>query len=91
MDLHFAIKVKSIEAIHEWQDRLQERGVKCDGPVDHGVCTSLYFHDPNGYRLEFITYSVENAEAWEHHKRDAHKSLKAWSKIKAQPAIALKG
>src|SRR5271167_192096 len=79
MDLHFAMKVANLEAIHTWQRRLSEKGVTCEGPVDHGVCTSLYFHDPNGYRLEFITYSKENAESWEHHKRESRESLKAWA------------
>lgn len=91
MDLHFAMKVKNLDAIHEWRVHLEERGVACDGPVDHGVCTSLYFHDPNGYRLEFITYSEENAEAWELHKREAYESLEAWNKIKSQSAEAASG
>lgn len=89
MDLHFAMKVRDREAIDAWRDRLVKRGVQCDGPVDHGVCTSLYFHDPNGYRLEFITYSSENAQAWEAHKRESRESLKAWGELKAQPAAAV--
>lgn len=86
MDLHFAMKVRDREAIDTWRDRLAERGVPFDGPVDHGVCTSLYFHDPNGYRLEFITYSPENAASWAEHKRDARASLQAWGQLKSQLA-----
>lgn len=88
MDLHFAMKVRDCDAINAWRDRLQELGVQFDGPVDHGVCTSLYFHDPNGYRLEFMAMNAENAESWEEHKREAHDSLKAWNELKAQPPAA---
>ena len=88
MDLHFAMRVKDIAAIKGWQKELEARGVQYEGPVDHGVCTSLYFHDPNGYRLEFIAYSPENAASWEEHKRRSHESLKEWSAIKATPQAA---
>lgn len=88
MDLHFAMKVRDLAAIDAWRERLTRHGVPYDGPVDHGVCTSLYFHDPNGYRLEFITYSAENAASWEQHKRESRQSLQAWSQLKAQPSSA---
>lgn len=86
MDLHFAMKVNTIDDILQWRERFIEKDIAFDGPVDHGVCTSLYFHDPNGYRLEFIAYSKENAVAWEQHKRDARKDLQLWNARKAQVA-----
>ena len=88
MDLHFAMKVKSPADIETWKQRFTEKGIKFDGPVDHGVCTSIYFHDPNGYRLEFITYSEENAAEWESHKQGAHEALATWNDKKADALAA---
>lgn len=84
MDLHFAMKVNDVDAINAWRDRFKELGVQFDGPVDHGVCTSLYFHDPNGYRLEFMAMNAENAAEWEEHKQNAHSALEDWNRIKAK-------
>ena len=53
MDLHFAMSVRDHADLEAWRARLVARGVAVEGPIDHGVCTSIYFHDPNGYRLEF--------------------------------------
>ena len=42
---------------------LQERGVKFDRRVDHGMTHSLYIHDPNGYGVELL-YELPR-EVWE--------------------------
>jgi catechol 2,3-dioxygenase len=33
---------------------LQEKGVKFDRRVEHGMTHSLYIHDPNGYGIELL-------------------------------------
>lgn len=36
---------------------LEERGIECRF-ADHGYSRSIYFSDPDGYRLEITTYEV---------------------------------
>ena len=50
---HLAFRVLDIEALREAEKDLRAKGLDVLGPVDHGFCESIYFHDPNGHRLEF--------------------------------------
>lgn len=62
-------------------DRLVAADVPVLGPVDHGFCTSYYFRDPNGHRLE-IAIPVENHGLTDH-ERDAAASIRRWQARKA--------
>jgi catechol 2,3-dioxygenase-like lactoylglutathione lyase family enzyme len=52
--LHLAFRVDGA-SFAAAQQRLGERGITFD-VVDHGTAHSLYFHDPDGVRLELTTY-----------------------------------
>jgi catechol 2,3-dioxygenase-like lactoylglutathione lyase family enzyme len=78
MDLHFAMGVEDHTALAAWQDRLVARGVEVEGPVDHGIFTSIYFHDPNGYRLEFAAQNATEAALFDEKAKHAHAVLKDW-------------
>jgi len=52
---HLALRVDSLEALEAMRERLQRAGVQVIGPTDHGFVQSIYFFDPNGYRLELTT------------------------------------
>lgn len=89
IDLHFAMEVADMTALQGWRDRLEQRGVTVEGPLDHGICTSIYFHDPNGYRLEFTTQSADQTAEFDREAEIAHKNLAAWTKAKqGTPAAA---
>ena len=62
---HLALKVKSHDEILAMRDRLRAKGVPAVGPVDHGMCVSIYFAGPENLALE-LSYSREpiNQEAW---------------------------
>ncbi len=62
---HLALKVKNHEELMAMRDRLRAKGVPVMGPVDHGMCCSMYFAGPENLSLE-LSYSNEpiNAEAW---------------------------
>jgi catechol 2,3-dioxygenase len=60
---HIAVAMPSREAWLEHLAYLQEKGVKFDRRVDHGMTHSLYIHDPNGYGVE-ILYELPR-EVWE--------------------------
>ncbi len=57
---HIAFQVDSYEALKEAYFSLQDQGVVVDQAVDHVSQKSIYFHDPDGNRLE-IYYELANA------------------------------
>jgi catechol 2,3-dioxygenase len=60
---HIAVALPNREAWLKQLSFLQERGVKFDRRVDHGMTHSLYIHDPNGYGVELL-YELPR-EVWE--------------------------
>ena len=62
---HLALKVANHDEMMALRDRLRSKGVPVMGPVDHGMCVSMYFAGPENLSLEF-SYSNEpiNNEAW---------------------------
>jgi catechol-2,3-dioxygenase len=57
---HIAFQVDSYEALKDAYFTLQERGIEVVRAVDHVSQQSIYFHDPDGNRLE-IYYELPNA------------------------------
>ena len=60
---HIAITLPDREAWLQQLAYLQDKGVKFDRRVDHGMTHSLYIHDPNGYGVELL-YELPR-EVWE--------------------------
>jgi catechol 2,3-dioxygenase len=60
---HIAIALPNREAWLKQLAYLQQRGVKFDRRVEHGMTHSLYIHDPNGYGVELL-YELPR-EVWE--------------------------
>ena len=60
---HIAVAMPNREAWLEHVAYLQDKGVKFDRRVEHGMTHSLYIHDPNGYGIE-ILYELPR-EVWE--------------------------
>ncbi len=62
---HLALKVKNHEELLAMRDRLRSKGVPVLGPMDHGMCVSMYFAGPENLALE-LSYSKEpiDQEAW---------------------------
>ena len=60
---HIALTLPSREAWLTQLAYLQERGVKFDRRIEHGMTHSLYIHDPNGYGVELL-YELPR-EVWE--------------------------
>lgn len=76
---HFAMDAGSREAVDEWAEHLRDCGVEFIGPIDHGIIYSVYFHDPNGIRLEL---TATTANDWQMHQDAAMKDLQSWTKTK---------
>jgi catechol-2,3-dioxygenase len=51
---HVDITMPSREAWLAHLAYLQNKGIKFDRRIEHGMTHSLYIHDPNGYGVEFV-------------------------------------
>jgi catechol 2,3-dioxygenase-like lactoylglutathione lyase family enzyme len=58
---HVALKVGSEAALLALRDRIRSSGYWVMGPIDHGMCKSMYLAAPEGVVLEFAA-STEAAE-----------------------------
>ena len=76
---HIALQVDSTEEVDRWHAWLQANGVEVLGPVDHKIIYSVYFHDPNGVRLEITT---PTSPSWNDNGEAARASLADWQAIK---------
>lgn len=62
---HLALKVRDHAELLAMRDRLRAKGVPVLGPVDHGMCCSVYFAGPEHLSLElsYSTQPIDN-QAW---------------------------
>lgn len=62
---HLALRVKDHAELMAMRDRLRSKGVPVLGPMDHGMCVSMYFAGPENLALE-LSYSREpiDQRAW---------------------------
>jgi catechol-2,3-dioxygenase len=51
------------------------------GPIDHEICQSIYFFDPNGHRLE-LAYDTTSDELGKKLADIADPMLKEWNATK---------
>ena len=81
---HVALQVANQQELRSWYDWLKACGVDVLGPVDHkGMIESIYFHDPNGIRLEL---TVPLDQEWNRHTRQGYADLKLWVQTKERAA-----
>lgn len=52
---HVAFDVADRGELLAMRDRIRDRGVNVMGPIEHGMCTSIYFAGPEGLTLEIAT------------------------------------
>ncbi len=81
---HLAMEVEGPEELARWRDWLDANGVDVIGPVDHkGIIESIYFHDPNGIRLELTT---PLDPTWNRKAEQGYRDLKLWVDAKEKAA-----
>ncbi len=62
---HVALNVDTDEQLLALRDRIRSRGVNIYGPIDHGMCKSMYFAGPENLTLEIATSAQPiDARAW---------------------------
>lgn len=73
---HVALQATDRQEVDRWYQWLSKNDVKIIGPTNHnGLIYSIYFHDPNGLRLE-ITTPLDND--WNQHTERGKDDLKMW-------------
>lgn len=78
---HLALSVGSEDELIASKGRLEDYGIDVIGPTDHGICKSIYFHDPNGHRLE-LTVDTTTPEMAAELERLAAPMLAEWNNTK---------
>jgi glyoxylase I family protein len=78
---HIALQVPNEAALLAARERLTEAGIEVLGITDHRIIHSIYFFDPNGFRVELTCWAVDG-EYMAKEKRDARKKLDAWTREK---------
>ena len=56
---HLAFNVDSHADLLAMRDRIRTKGLNVMGPIDHGVCQSIYFAGPEGLTLEVASSESE--------------------------------
>lgn len=82
-DLHLALRVNTHEALADWKARLNAHDIEVKGPIDHGICSSIYFSDPNGYVMEFTAENAQERAVMAQEAAEARDNLAKWNAWKA--------
>ena len=62
---HLAFKVDTPDQLLAIRDRIRKKGVNVIGPIDHGMCQSIYFGGPENMTLEVATSETEiDQKSW---------------------------
>lgn len=77
---HLALQVDSKADVDAWKGWLEHHDIAVQ-LVDHGIIYSIYFHDPNGVRLEITTTVVPT---WNQEEKTAAEHLASWAHVKEQ-------
>lgn len=78
-DVHFAFEVPSREDLLAWQQRINDKGVTCLGPVDHDFIESVYMYDPNGYQVEITCRTPRYEQVLAEEKAGVREQMKQWT------------
>jgi len=78
---HLALRVPDEDTLLRNKRRIESHGVEVLGPVDHGMCKSIYFFDPNRHRLE-LTVDCMTAQMRQELAASRHAMLDEWSRGK---------
>jgi len=62
---HVALNVDTVDDLLAMRDRIRSRGYWVMGPIDHGMCKSIYLAGPEGLQLELAAWTGGvAAERW---------------------------
>lgn len=84
---HIAFEVGTVQELEETKAKLEAAGIPVVGITDHTIFQSIYFHDPNGHRVELAanTGTPDMARRLDECKVAM---LEEWSRTKRAPKHA---
>lgn len=83
-DLHYAMELSDHDQLLSFKGRLEAHNVPVMGPIDHGFCQSIYFHDPNGLVMEFTCKDAKHDAIMDEEGAAAAEVLAQWTKDTAE-------
>ena len=84
---HIALQVANVQALEDTKTRLEKSGIKVIGVTDHTIFKSIYFHDPNGHRLELSTWTATKEEL-DRLRAEGPAMIEEWAKTRKPPKIS---
>ncbi len=88
---HIALKLDSERELLKYKQKLESAGHEVLGPIDHGIFTSIYFHDPSGHRIELAADTAlkyKGRLAVDELKALAEPMLEEWARTRRPPKHA---
>ncbi len=84
-DVHIALEAESYEDMIAWQQRINQSGKTCLGPIDHGFVKSVYMYDPNGIQVEITSKSPDYEAILGEEQKHVDEIMNGWTrKTRAQ-------
>ena len=84
---HIAFEVGTVGELEETKAKLEAAGIAVVGITDHTIFKSIYFHDPNGHRVE-LAANVGTPEMYRRLDDVKVEMLEEWSRTKRAPKQA---
>lgn len=86
-DLHLALEAQP-EDVERATAEARRRGLEVRGPSDHGMISSTYFRDPNGYVVELAVKTAAHADFDRDEPARARAILDDWTRRRAAEPVA---
>ncbi len=90
-DVHIALEAESYEDMIAWQERINQSGKTCLGPIDHGFVKSVYMYDPNGIQVEITSKSPDYEAILVEEQKHVDEIMDGWTKTTRAQKVELFG
>ena len=84
---HIAFELEDMDALLDAKRAVEAEGLEVIGPTNHGIFHSIYFHDPNGHRLE-LSADTSTPELNARLTALSGQMLEEWNRTKRAPQAA---
>lgn len=84
---HIALQVADLDALEKAKAHLEGMGLDVIGATDHTIFKSIYFHDPNGHRLELSTWTA-SPDQKKRLQEEGRAMIEEWSQTRKPPKIS---